>query len=275
MRLIDNINSLLGEDLKGALKPGSKLKIAASCFSIYAYVALKKELENIGSLEFIFTSPTFVPNEASDTMKKEQREFHIPKTERERSLTGSEFEIQLKNKLTQKAISRECADWIRRKANGDLAHVPNGMHAVVPAQPDLGLLPGVIFTLRSRKPGAPHQQQNRLYPFSLIYIGNDGRIISDHTEAKRLLDLARSACKAHGQPLRAAYEPFNRATDDGRNMQAYSTLLDQAIRSMIDRKEEKDIDSLFSGGKTTALVNSIAGLDDFELITFIVIQDAS
>ena len=116
MRLIDNINSLLGEDLKGTLKPGSKLKIAASCFSIYAYVALKKELENIESLEFIFTSPTFVPNEASDTMKREQREFHIPKTERERSLTGSEFEIQLKNQLTQKAISRECADWIRRKA---------------------------------------------------------------------------------------------------------------------------------------------------------------
>jgi hypothetical protein len=161
------------------------------------------------------------------------------------------------------------------KANGDLAHVPNGMHAVVPAQPDLGLVPGVIFTLRSRKPGAQHQQQNRLYPFSLIYIGNDGCIISDHTEAKRLLDLARSACKAHGQPLREAYEPFNRATDDGRNMQAYSSLLDQAIRSMIDRKEEKDIDSLFSGGKTTALVGSIAGLDDFELITFIVIQDAS
>jgi hypothetical protein len=116
MRLIDNINSLLGEDLKGTLKPGSKLKIAASCFSIYAYVALKKELENIESLEFIFTSPTFVPNEASDTMKKEQREFHIPKAERERSLTGSEFEIQLKNQLTQKAIARECADWIRRKA---------------------------------------------------------------------------------------------------------------------------------------------------------------
>ncbi|MFH1871056.1 MAG: helicase-related protein [Pseudomonadota bacterium] len=161
------------------------------------------------------------------------------------------------------------------KANGDLAHVPNGMHAVVPAQPDLGLVPGVIFTLRSRKPGAQHQQQNRLYPFSLIYISDDGRIISDHTEAKRLLDLARSACKTHGQPLREAYEPFNRATDDGRNMQAYSSLLDQAIRSMIDRKEEKDIDSLFSGGKTTALVDSIAGLDDFELITFIVIQDAT
>jgi len=161
------------------------------------------------------------------------------------------------------------------KANGELSHVPNGMHAVVPAQPEAGLLPGVIFTLRNRKPGINLNQQNRLYPYSLIYIGNDGRIISDHTEAKRLLDLARSACKGHSQPLRVAYEPFNRASDDGRDMQAYSSLLDQAIRSMIDRKEEKDIDSLFSGGKTTALVDSIAGLDDFELIIFIVVQDVS
>ena len=161
------------------------------------------------------------------------------------------------------------------KANGDLSHVPNGMHAVVPAQPEAGLLPGVIFTLRSRKPGAGLNQQNRLYPYSLIYIGNDGRIISDHTEAKRLLDLARSACKGREQPIRVAYEPFNRATNDGREMQAYSSLLDRAIGSMVDRKDERDIDSLFSGGKTTALVDAIAGLDDFELITFIVIQNAA
>ena len=156
------------------------------------------------------------------------------------------------------------------KSNGDLSHVPNGMHAVVPARPDLP--PGVIFTLRNRRPGSGLNQQNRLYPYYLIYIGTDGRIVSDHTEAKRLLDLARSACKGHDQPLSSAYDPFNRATDDGRNMQAYSNLLDQAIRSMIDQKEERDIDSLFSGGRTTALVDTVAGLDDFELISFIVVQ---
>ena len=116
MELIDNINHLFGDDLKQTLKKGSKLKIAASCFSIYAFEALKKELENIDSLEFIFTSPTFVPNEVTDKITKERREFHIPKAERERSFYGSDFEIQLKNKLTQRAIARECADWMRRKA---------------------------------------------------------------------------------------------------------------------------------------------------------------
>ncbi|MCK9395865.1 MAG: hypothetical protein M0Q44_09775 [Methylobacter sp.] len=116
MEIIDNINHLLGDNLKQTIKPNSKLKIAVSCFSIYAFEALKKELENIESLEFIFTSPTFVPNEATDKINKERREFHIPKTERERSFYGSDFEIQLKNKLTQRAIAKECADWMRRKA---------------------------------------------------------------------------------------------------------------------------------------------------------------
>jgi len=116
MELIDNISRLLGDDLKQTLKSGARLKIAASCFSMYAFETLKTELEKIEELNFIFTSPTFVANEVTDKIRKERREFHIPKVERERSLYGSEFEIQLRNKLTQRAIAKECADWMRRKA---------------------------------------------------------------------------------------------------------------------------------------------------------------
>lgn len=116
MKIIDNINSLLGDDLKASLHSKSKLKIAASCFSIYAYEALKSELAEIDTLEFIFTAPTFIPNEVTDKLRKERKEFFIPKAFRERNLYGSEFEIQLKNKLTQKAIAKECAEWMRRKA---------------------------------------------------------------------------------------------------------------------------------------------------------------
>ncbi|MCT5252107.1 helicase-related protein [Pseudomonas aeruginosa] len=157
------------------------------------------------------------------------------------------------------------------KQHGELGHLPNGMHAVVPARPELGLLPGVIFTLRNRNHGVDINQQNRLFPHYLIYIDNDGRVISDYSEAKRLLDLTRSACKGYIQPIAEAYQRFNQATGDGRQMQAYSSLLDQAIRAMIKVKEEKDIDSLFSGGRTTALLDSVSGLDDFELITFVVV----
>ena len=158
------------------------------------------------------------------------------------------------------------------KAHGELAHTPNGMHAVVPAQPEGGLLPGVIFTLRNRHRGVNVNDHNRLHPYYLVYISRQGQVIHDHSEVKRLLDLVRAACKGRDQPMPEACRRFNAETADGRQMQAYSDLLGQAIRSMIQVKEEKDLDSLFTGGRTTALVNAIAGLDDFELITFLVIQ---
>jgi hypothetical protein len=148
------------------------------------------------------------------------------------------------------------------------------MHAVVPAKPELGLQPGVIFTLRNLNPNVTVNQHNRLHPYYLVYINRAGEVISDHTEVKRLLDLVRSCCKGQSEPITDVCRLFNEETADGRKMQAYSDLLGKTIRSMIEVKEEKDLDSLFSGGKTTALINAIAGLDDFELITFLVIQDA-
>jgi hypothetical protein len=108
-----------------------------------------------------------------------------------------------------------------------------------------------------------------------VYISQTGEVITDHTQVKRLLDLVRGACKGQSQPVTNVCQLFNQSTDDGRNMRLYSDLLGKAIRSMIDVQEDKDLDSLFSGGRTTALVNTIAGLDDFELIAFIVIQSDS
>ena len=161
------------------------------------------------------------------------------------------------------------------KTHGDLASLPNGMHAVVPAAPERGLVPGAIFALRNRNDGVNINRQNRLHPYYLVYVAQDGTVVANHTEAKRLLDLARAACKERHEPIPEVYQAFNKATKDGRRMDAYSELLGKAIRSMVELKEEKDIDSLFSGGKTTALVNTINGLDDFELIAFIVFYDAS
>lgn len=159
------------------------------------------------------------------------------------------------------------------KQHGDMEDVPKGMHAVVPAQPHLGLKPGVIFALRNRNDGVNINQQNRLHPYYLVYIAKDGDVIANHTEAKRLLDLVRTSSKGHAEPIADACRLFNKETDDGRNMKPYSDLLGASIRSMIAVKEEKDIDSLFSGGKTSALVGSISGLDDFELIAFLVVQE--
>ena len=164
------------------------------------------------------------------------------------------------------------------KTHGELDKSPNGLHAVVSANPDLGLTPGVIFTLRNRNSGvnppAHLPQHNRLHPYYLVYINNNGEVVHDHTEVKRLLDLARSCCKGRAEPVPDACHRFNKATADGRKMQPYSDLLNKAIRSMIEVKEENDLDSLFTGGKTTALTHTISGLDDFELVAFLAIQEA-
>ena len=158
------------------------------------------------------------------------------------------------------------------KENGELDNTPFGLHAIVPAQPQLGLQPGVIFALKNIHESVNVQQQNRLHPFYLVYIDNNGSICADHTEVKRLLDLIRTSCKGKNAPIRALCQLFNDRTQDGRNMQPYSDLLSQAIRSMIEVKDEKDIDSLFAGGRTSALTTTIQGLDDFELIAFLVIE---
>ncbi len=112
MELINNINKTLRDDIVAQMKAGSRLSIAASCFSIYAFQELKEALKVIKELRFIFTSPTFTTEKTS----KQQREFYIPRLDRERTLYGSEFEVKLRNELTQKAIARECAGWIREKA---------------------------------------------------------------------------------------------------------------------------------------------------------------
>ncbi|MDD2962234.1 MAG: helicase-related protein [Muribaculaceae bacterium] len=111
MEIIDNIHKNLKDDLLTEIKANSRLSIAASCFSIYAFQELKDKFKEIKELRFIFTSPTFITEKAD----KQKREFYIPRLNRERNLYGSEFEIKLRNELSQKAIAKECAEWIKEK----------------------------------------------------------------------------------------------------------------------------------------------------------------
>ena len=111
MKLIDNVNTRLGDDLKETIRKGSKLSIAASTFSIYAFQELKKELEKIDELRFIFSSPTFI----EEKFQKESRRFYIPHIYREAELCGGEFELRLMNQLNQRAIAKECSLWVKDK----------------------------------------------------------------------------------------------------------------------------------------------------------------
>ena len=159
------------------------------------------------------------------------------------------------------------------KDNGDLSTAPRGLHAVIPSDPSKGLRPGVIFALRNVAADEQINRGNRLHPHYLVYLDDQGKVIANHTEAKHLLDLLRVGCRPHEEPVPEVVNLFNLATGDGSRMDKYSALLTDAIRSMIETTEERDIDSLFTGGSTTALTQTIAGLDDFELTAFVAVVD--
>ena len=159
------------------------------------------------------------------------------------------------------------------KEHGDLEVAPTGLHAVVPAEPAKGLRPGVIFALRDLGGDQNANRGNRLHPHYLIYLGDDGRIVADHTEVKSLLDLLRASCRPHDEPVTSVTRVFNTATNEGSDMTAYSELLTSAIRSMVEVTDDQDLDSLFTDGGTTALTQAVGGLDDFELIAFIAVVE--
>lgn len=132
MEIFDNVTRIVRDDLTETIKPHSRISIAAACFSIYAYQELKKQLSSIDQCRFIFTSPTFVTEKTA----KEKREFYIPRLNRERSLYGTEFEVKLRNELTQKAIARECAEWIRKKATFKSNSTQEGMQGFMNVDSD-------------------------------------------------------------------------------------------------------------------------------------------
>lgn len=156
------------------------------------------------------------------------------------------------------------------KTHPDLEKKPKGLHAVVPATEDLP--EGVIFVLRNINNSVNIDNQNRIHPFYMVYIGIDGEVICDYLNPKKMLDDIRLLCRGKNEPIKDLCQQFNEETDDGRDMVEMSELLSEAIESIINSKEESDIDSLFSAGGTSALMSSVSGLDDFELICFLVIK---
>ena len=156
------------------------------------------------------------------------------------------------------------------KTHPDMERKPCGLHAVVSATEELP--EGVIFVLRNVNNSVNIDNQNRIHPFYMVYIGRDEDVICDYLNPKQLLDDVRLLCRGKSEPIKEVYTKFNEETDDGRNMAEMSELLSMAIDSIIDTKEESDIDSLFSPGGTSALMSDISGLSDFELICFLVVK---
>ena len=156
------------------------------------------------------------------------------------------------------------------KDNEGVEFTPNGLHAVVAAGDDTP--PGVMFILKNINDSVNIDNRNRIHPFYMVYVSESGEVVCDYLDPKRLLDTMRVLCRGKTEPDAALCRRFNAETDDGRNMSAVSELLNEAINSIIDAKEESDIDSLFGSGGTSALLSAVSGLNDFELITFLVVK---
>lgn len=156
------------------------------------------------------------------------------------------------------------------KKHGDVETAPRGMHAVVPKTDDAPA--GVIFILKNINDSVNIDDRNRIHPFYMVFVSEAGEIVCDYLDPKKLLDTLRLLCRGHDQPYLQLCKQFNEETDDGRNMKAVSQLLTAAIESIVDTKERSDIDSFLGGGQISFLANDLKGLDDFELICFLVVR---
>ena len=152
------------------------------------------------------------------------------------------------------------------KEHDDIDHTPFGIHAIV-----RGEKPGVIFILKNVNEQINIKAQNRLHPFYIVYVGMDGEIITNHLHPKDTLDIMRRLARGKAVPDKTLCDRFNKETNNGRNMEKVSHLLEDSIMSIIDAKDESDIDSFFGSGQTTFLSGGFSGMDDFELICFMVV----
>ena len=152
----------------------------------------------------------------------------------------------------------------------DIEHTPHGLHAIVPATADTP--PGVVFVLKNRNNSVNIDRKNRLHPFYMVYIGQDSEVIVNHLEPRDMLDRLRMLCKGKSEPIMELCRKFNGETRDGQRMGTYSRLLGDAIASIVKVKEQSDLFSFFEGDPYALFGNEVRGLDDFELICFLVIR---
>lgn len=153
----------------------------------------------------------------------------------------------------------------------DIEHTPFGLHAIVPSSQDAP--PGVIFVLKNRNNEINIDRKNRLHPFYMVYISNDSEVIVDHLDPKALLDRMRHLCRGKDEPILDLCRKFNGETRDGQRMGKYSRLLGDAISSLIKVKETTDLFSFLDGDSGALFGNEVRGLDDFELICFLIIRN--
>lgn len=158
------------------------------------------------------------------------------------------------------------------KEHGKPENIAHGLYCVVRHNDEMNIPKGVIYVLKNRNPSVNIGNKNRLHPYYIVYLDEAGNIVHNHMEVKDILDVLRTTCKHHSEPIADLCRIYNRETKDGYKMDKYSRLLDKSIESILDIKEANDLNTLFNSGSDVLFGNGVQGLDDFELITFVVIK---
>ena len=156
-----------------------------------------------------------------------------------------------------------------------LDKAPMGMYAISSAQDETlkdQVRPGVIFTLKQVNQLDKPEGNNSLYPYYMVYAYDDGTVRFSYIHTKKILDVFKKICSGNTEVLKDLVESFNVETKGGKDMYKYSKLLEEAINNIIGEKEEKGVASLFSKGGTIIQKNLFTGIENFELITFLIVK---
>lgn len=175
--------------------------------------------------------------------------------------------------LTFNDFKIELMDYMKEH-NGELEKAPKGIYSIIDIPEELTdeVEPGVVFLLRQVTGTTETKERNPLSPYYLVYIGEDSKVKYNYINSKKVLDYYQKLCAGKDEVLHDLVKDFNRETNDGKDMEKYSSLLVETIENILGKKQEAGVKSLFSKGGTATVKQDINGLEEFELVTFLIIK---
>ena len=175
--------------------------------------------------------------------------------------------------LTFNDVKIELMDYMKENKD-ELEKAPKGIYSItdIPIELIDEMQPGVIFLLRQVTGTTETQERNPLSPYYLVYIGEDKKVKLSYIKSKKLLDYYKKLCLGKKEVLHELVNDFNMETNDGKDMEKYSSLLVETIENILGKKQEAGVKSLFSKGGTATVKQDINGLEEFELVTFLIIK---
>ena len=237
--------------------------------SLDEYINLKQRVETRMKIVNITATPE---EKVLSDEEKIDLEYRKAQLERLRTEVIDIEDVSTSVSITDFGLNEFKLDLLDYTKNNKInASVKSGLYAIAHSTQECP--PGMILVLKNTKMKANIKTQNRLHPFYLVYISERGKIVYNYLNPKEVLSTLRSLCKGEKTPILSLCSAFNKETQNGYNMSKYYNLLNSAVKSIVEVKKETDINSLFrAGGTHLGAKEKIEGIDDFELVCFLVVR---